>query len=51
MERWKPSNAIRGLVYALESYQWCGESYFAGAAISYDMCLPRNPKRDRLGSI
>jgi hypothetical protein len=29
----------------MENYQWCGESCFAGAAISIDGYLPQIPRR------
>jgi hypothetical protein len=42
-EIWKPC-ANRELMCALENFQWSGESYFAGAAISVDGCLPQTSR-------
>jgi hypothetical protein len=41
----------RGPVYALEDYQWCGEPYFAGAAIELGGCLPHIPRWGKYKSL
>jgi hypothetical protein len=44
-------HACRGPVCASEKSQWCGEPYFAGAAISISGILPQIPKRGKHKSL
>jgi len=43
---WTP-HANRGSVCNLGNFQWCGELYFADAAISKDGCPPQISSRRR----
>jgi hypothetical protein len=42
------ADAYRGPMFAPGNYQWCGEPYFAGVAISIDGLLPQISRRDNL---
>jgi hypothetical protein len=44
-------HAYRGPVCTSGDCEWCGEPYFAGAAISGDMFLPQIPRRDKHKSL
>jgi hypothetical protein len=50
MEPGKP-HAYREPMCALENFQWCGEPYFAGAAISIGDILAEIPRRGKHKSL
>jgi hypothetical protein len=50
MEFGKP-HAYRGPMCASENCRWCGEPYFAGAAMSISGILPQIPRRSKHKSL
>jgi hypothetical protein len=44
-------HAYRGPMCASERSQWCGEPYFADAAISISVILPQIPRRGKHKSL